>query len=90
MNVESVEHVEVLLLGEDERVSQKVLHLNCVCDVVVAVGDTEGLVGFMLQDRGGQVVEGEEVLDLLSFFVFYYIGIYNSFSWDEEVLHLSL
>ena len=82
VNVESVEHVEVLLLGEDERISQKLLHLHCVCDGVVAVGDLQDLVGLMLQDGRGQVVERKEVLDLFRLLVFHYIGVYHSFSRD--------
>ena len=88
VNVEGVEHVEVLLLGEDERISQKLLHLHCVCDVVVAVGDLEDLVGLVLQDGRGQVVERKEVLDLFRLLVFHYIGVYHSFSRDQEVLNL--
>ena len=88
VNVEGVEHVEVLLLGEDERVSQKLLHLHCVCDVVVAVGDFQDLVGLVLQDGRGQVVERKEVLDLFRLLVFHHIGVYHSFSWDQEVLNL--
>ena len=90
VDVESVEHVEVLLFGEDEWISQKLLHFNCVCNVVVAVGDLEGLVSLVLQDWWGEMIEGEEVLDLLGFFIFHYIGIYYSFLWDKEMLDLAL
>jgi hypothetical protein len=82
-----VEDIEVVLLGEDQRVSHKLLHalLIVVLDkVVVGVGSIDLVVVRIVQYGGIQSVVRDEVSASISV-VNDDPGVNNLLSWQEEV-----
>ena len=83
-----VEDIEVVLLGEDQRVSHKLLHalLIVVLDkVVVGVGSIDLVVVGIVQYGGIQSVVRDEISASISLVINDDPGVNNLLSWQEEV-----
>ena len=82
-----VEDIEVVLLGEDQRVSHKLLHALLIVvlhKVVVGVGSIDLIVVRIVQYGGIQSVVRDEVSASISV-VNDDPGVNNLLSWQEEV-----
>jgi len=83
-----VEDIEVVLLGEDQRVSHKLLHSLLIVvlhKVVVGVGSIDLVVVRIVQYGRIQSVVRDEVSASISLVINDDPGVNNLLSWQEEV-----
>ena len=83
-----VEDIEVVLLGEDQRVSHKLLHSLLIVvlnKVVVGVGSIDLVVVRIVQYGGIQSVVRDEISASISLVINDDPGVNNLLSWQEEV-----
>ena len=87
-DVERVEDVETEALRFDQHVLHAFLQAVRRANVVVGVGDFEGVMLGVVQDLAWQVIEREDVGELLAWSTTVDVAVYNFFARQEKVAHL--
>ena len=89
--IQCVEDVKVVELGEDKRVAHQLLPGGGIGHVVEGVGCLYGLVIGIVHDGAGQTVEGHKVRQLATlFFALHHVTVDDPGLGHEPVVHLVL